>query len=135
MIPAAALQSAPVLHGADVIIVVEDDAAVRSALQFSLEVEGYPVRLFSDAGSLLAEATLPARGCILSDYHLPDGNGLDLIQTLRGRGVALPAILMTSHPSAELRASAEHAHVSIVEKPLFGDALTEEIGAAIRRLS
>ncbi len=122
-------------HDADVIIVVEDDAAVRSALQFSLEVEGYPVRLFSDAGSLLAEATLPARGCIVSDYHLPDGNGLDLIRTLRGRGVVLPAILMTSHPSAELKVSAENAHVSIVEKPLFGDALTAEIGAAIGRLS
>jgi FixJ family two-component response regulator len=135
MILAPAHSSGHAKHDADVIIVVDDDAAVRSALQFSLEVEGYPVRVFSDAGSLLAETSLPARGCIVSDYHLPDGNGLDLIRTLRGRGVALPAILITSHPSAELRVRAKNAQVSIVEKPLFGDALSEEIGAAIRRLS
>jgi two-component system response regulator FixJ len=122
-------------HGASVILVVEDDVAVRNSLQFSLEAEGYPVRLFSDAGSLLAAADLPVRGCIVSDYHLPDSNGLDLIRALRKRGVALPAILMTSHPSAELRVSAEKAHVPIVEKPLFGDVLSAEIGAAMGRLS
>lgn len=135
MILAPAHSAARAPHDAGVIIVVDDDAAVRNALQFSLEVEGYPVLLFSDARSLLAEASLPARGCIVSDYNLPDSNGLDLIGMLRGRGVALPAILITSHPSAELRVRAGNAHVAIVEKPLFGDALTREIGAAIRRLS
>jgi FixJ family two-component response regulator len=116
-----------------VVLVVEDDPAVRNSLQFSLEAEGYAVRLFPDVRGLLAETDLPARGCIVSDYFLPDGNGLDLIRTLRRRGVALPAILMTSDPSAAVRIGARMADVAIVEKPLLGNALIEEIGAAIAR--
>ena len=121
------------IHGADVVLVVEDDPAVRNSLQFSLEAEGYAVRVFPDVRSLLAAADFPSRGCIVSDYFLPDGNGLDLIRTLRGRGVSLPAILVTSSPSAALRRSAASASVAIVEKPLLGNALSEEIGAAIAR--
>ena len=121
------------IHGADVVLVVEDDPAVRNSLQFSLEAEGYPVRLFADAGSLLAEIEFPKRGCIVSDYYLPDGNGLDLIRSLRNRGVALPAILMTTGPSQAIRINALTARVPIIEKPLFGNTLTEEIGAAIAR--
>ncbi len=115
------------------ILIVEDDPAVRTSLQFSLEAEGYAVRIFSDAGSLLTEMNLPERGCIVVDYFLPDSTGLDLVHALRKRGVTLPAILMTTDPSPDLRSSAGAAHVPIIEKPLFGNALTEEIGAAIAR--
>jgi FixJ family two-component response regulator len=122
-------------RSAGTVLVVEDDPAVRYSLQFSLEAEGYSVRLFADAGSLLADPDLPERGCIVADYLLPDGNGLDLIRMLRVRGVRLPAILLTSNPSMALRRDAVAADVPIVEKPLLGNALSEEIGAAIAHRS
>ena len=73
-------------RSAGTVLVVEDDPAVRYSLQFSLEAEGYSVRLFANAGSLLADPDLPGHGCIVADYFLPDGNGLELILMLRGRG-------------------------------------------------
>jgi FixJ family two-component response regulator len=114
-----------------VVLVIEDDPAVRNSLQFSLEAEGYVVRIFADVRSLLAETQFPDRGCIVADYFLPDGNGLDLVRVLRERGVALPAILLTSSPSTALRRQAAAARVPIVEKPLLGNALSDEIGAAV----
>lgn len=119
------------LRGTNVVIVVEDDRAVRNSLQFSLEAEGYIVRLYADMRSLLAETEFPERGCVVADYFLPDGNGLELLHTLRAKGVALPGILLTSSPASELRRQAAIAKVPIVEKPLLGNALSEEIGAAI----
>ena len=113
------------------ILVVEDDPAVRSSMRFSLEAEGYRVRIFANAGALLAEPDLPLRGCLVCDYFLPDGNGLDLIRTLRGRGVELPAILVTTAPDAALWATARQNHVRIVEKPLIGDALSLALQAVI----
>jgi len=54
-------------------------------------------------------------------------NGLEMLNRLRERRVAAPAILITSHPSASVRQRAAEAGVRIVEKPLLGNALVEGI--------
>jgi FixJ family two-component response regulator len=115
----------------NVILLVDDDPAVRSSLKFSLEIEGYTVRVFATGRGLLAEGKLPLRGCVIADYKLPDTNGLDLIRGLRGRGVKLPAILITSDPGPLLRARADRDGVPIVEKPLLGNALMDAVRSAI----
>ena len=56
----------------DVILVVDDDAAVRNALKFALEVEGFSVRLYATPEALLAEKDLPAAGCLVIDYRMPE---------------------------------------------------------------
>ncbi len=63
--------------------------------------------------------------------RLPDTNGLDLIRGLRGRGVSLPAILITSDPSLLVRSRAQRDGVAIVEKPLLGNALADAIRRAM----
>jgi two-component system, LuxR family, response regulator FixJ len=50
---------------------------------------------------------------------------------LRRRQVAAPAILITTHPSAAVRERAAATGVAVVEKPLLGDALFQEIYAAL----
>jgi len=52
---------------------------------------------------------------------------LDLIGKLRDKAISTPAILITSHPTAELARRAAGANVPIVEKPLLGNALMERI--------
>jgi two-component system, LuxR family, response regulator FixJ len=109
------------------VIVVEDDAAVRHSLKFALEMDGFAVWLYADASELLAEPNLPTYGCLLIDYYLPDLDGLELLGRLRSRGVALPAFLVTGHPSLALRRRVGQAGIRLVEKPLLGDGLADMI--------
>jgi FixJ family two-component response regulator len=58
-------------------------------------------------------------------------NGLDLLSELRHRDVALPAILITTHPSDAVRARAAAAGVNLIEKPLLNNALFHGIYDAL----
>jgi len=109
------------------IIIADDDAAVRSSLQFSLEVEGFAVRTYAAGTELLNDADLFHAGCLVIDQNMPGMNGLDLLAQLRAREVAAPAILITSYPSAALRERAAKAGVAIVEKPFLGTTLVDRI--------
>lgn len=114
------------------VIVVDDDAAVRHALKFALEIEGFPVRIYDGPKQLLAEVDLPTSGCLILDYRMPEMNGLDLLDCLRKRRVHMPAILMTGHLSPELRERAVMAGVcSVIEKPMSDEALVDSIRAAL----
>lgn len=114
----------------DTIILVDDDAAVRSALTFALELEGFRVEAHA-SGEALNCADLPSHGCLVLDYELPGMNGLDLLQTLRDRAVDLPAILTATQPRRAVRLAAAAAGVPIVEKPLLSDALLEGVRHAL----
>jgi two-component system, LuxR family, response regulator FixJ len=112
-----------------VVVIVDDDLAVRSSLAFSLETEGIAVRAYVSGAELLME--LPDAACFVIDYKLPGMNGLELLAELRRRQVAAPAILITTHPSAAVRERAAADGMTLVEKPLLGDALFREIRAAL----
>ena len=109
-----------------VVIIIDDDLAVRNSLKFSLEIEGLTVRSYATGAELLSAGDLDLCSCLVVDQNMP-GNGLDLIGLLRARHVVAPAILITSHPSPSLRERARTAGVPIVEKPLLGNALLDKI--------
>jgi CheY-like chemotaxis protein len=109
------------------VIVVDDDVAVRNSLKFSLEVEGFAVRAHSGGIELLNDTELPRDGCLVIDQKMPGMNGLDLVAQLRARDVAVPVILITSSPTTALSERAAKAGVAIVEKPFLGTALVDRI--------
>ena len=114
------------------VLIVDDDAAVRSALKFALEVEGFSVRLYPGPEALLADTELPCCGCMVVDYRMPVMDGLALIEALRARHVTMPAILITGRASHELRSFAARSGVnSVLEKPLSDGALVESIRQAL----
>lgn len=114
------------------VLIVDDDAAVRSSLKFALEAEGFEVRLYDGAAALLADRDLPRRGCLVVDYRMPVMDGLQLIETLRARQVAMPAILIVGRISSQLRANAERSGArQVLEKPLSDGALVAGIHSAI----
>jgi two-component system, LuxR family, response regulator FixJ len=115
-----------------VIIVIDDDDALRSSLKFSFEIEGFSVRAYRDGAEVLDEVELPRHGCLIVDFNLPGMNGLALVGKLRERGISMPAILITTHPSPALRQRAAAAGISIVEKPLLGNALLDNVYNALR---
>jgi two-component system, LuxR family, response regulator FixJ len=111
----------------NLVVVVDDDQAVRESLRFSFAIEGFTVRAFASGQQLLAEASLPAGDCFVVDQNMPGMSGLDLISMLRARNLTAPAILITTHPNAELRNRAAAAGIPIVEKPFLDFTLLESV--------
>ena len=113
------------------ILLVDDDPSVRASLAFSMELEGFGIETFDCGEDLAARAELPETGCLVLDYRLPGIDGLALLKSLRERGVALPAVLITSAPTRSVRARAAEAGAAIVEKPLMCNALTAAVNAGL----
>jgi FixJ family two-component response regulator len=115
------------------VVVVDDDAAVRNSLRFSLEIDGYNVLPYASAEALLKEEFLPDCACFVIDHNMPGINGLDLVIRLRDENVRTPIILITSAPPRNLVNRAIKLGVQIVEKPLLGEALLDQIQRLMRR--
>jgi two-component system response regulator FixJ len=113
-------------QAAATLILVDDDAAVLSSLKFAFQVEGFEVRAYPDAESLLEVADFPDSGCMVLDYRLPGLDGLELFTRIRELGVMLPAVLITT-PTASVRARAAAAGVTLVEKPLLTSTLLDTV--------
>ena len=116
--------------GKRIVLVVDDDAAVRNSHKFSLELEGFEVRAYSGPIDLLNDDNLPASSCLVVNYQMPAMNGLELVARLRDRQLSMPAILVTGHSNDSLRKRAAAVGVSIVEKPFLGARLVESIHRA-----
>jgi two-component system response regulator FixJ len=110
------------------VIVVDDDAAVRQSLKFALEMEGLDVRLYESGDQLLADADLPATGCLVVDYYMPTMNGVELMERLRRRAVKLPAILITARATKDMHKRATQSGFrQVLEKPLEDSTLVDSI--------
>jgi FixJ family two-component response regulator len=106
-----------------IVAIVDDDPAVCNSLKFALELEGFTVRTFYSGAEFIAAEDLEGCACFVIDQGLPDTNGIQLIESLRARHIAGPAILVIGHPRAALAAQAAEAGIPIVEKPLLGNTL------------
>jgi CheY-like chemotaxis protein len=115
-----------------VVIVVDDDGAVRNSLKFSLEIEGFAVHTYADSEQLLQGEELANSSCLVIDHNMPGMTGLDAVAKLRQRHVLVPAILITTLPSVATAERARKAEIPIVEKPLLlENGLLDHIQAAL----
>lgn len=112
------------------VIVVDDDADLRGALRYSLEIEGFDVICCASGERLLKLALPQATACLVVDQRLSGISGIEALEALRARQVTIPAIVITGAPDAQLRERLLLAGARLVEKPLLNDHLT----AAIRDL-
>ncbi len=116
----------------ETVLVVDDDAAVRAALKFALEVEGFRVRLYDGPQAVLDDPELPKRACMVVDYRMPRMDGIELVERLRARQVALPVILISARVNPQLHRLAEQTGLAgVLEKPLSGAALVDSIRSAL----
>ena len=114
-----------------IVVVVEDDDAVRTALTFTLQMDELRVIPLESGEALLALEPPAPPACLVLDQVLNGISGLDALSVLREQGVALAAILITSHPNAAVRQKARDLGATIVEKPLLGDLLRAAITQAL----
>jgi len=77
------------------LLIVEDNPALGVMLSWQLEAQGWIVRIAHDCREALAAMQRGPYRLVLFDYHLPDGNGLDLFRRLRGLQPGLEGVLMT----------------------------------------
>jgi two-component system response regulator FixJ len=117
-----------------VILVIEDDQAVRDSLKLLLDGEGYTVKTYASARSFLDAFEQTENGCILVDVQMPEMNGLDLLATLNERGVFMPVIVMSGFPDAEIQITAmQRGAVDFFEKPFDPEILLAAIRTALTR--
>ena len=116
----------------DLVLLVDDDAAVGRALRFSLEQEGFRVRLYDSGRALLAEAGLPDQACLVIDYIMPEMDGLQLVDELRARGNRTPIVMISPSIGSGLRRRGRRRGIRFfLEKPLLDGTLPQVIRAAI----
>jgi two-component system response regulator FixJ len=117
-----------------VVIVVDDDANMRSALERLLISADMNVETFASGAELFADARLDRPGCVLLDVGMPDMNGLEVQAGLKQRRVELPVIFLTGSSDIPIAVAAmREGAVDFVEKPFDSDDLLVRVRRAIAR--
>jgi FixJ family two-component response regulator len=114
------------------VLVVDDDAAIRTALKRLFHAAGFLVDCYESADALLLESVTSTASCILLDVQLPGLDGLELQERLADLGQPPPIIFLTGHGTVPLSVRAmKNGARHFFEKPVDGEVLLTEVTAAI----
>src|SRR4051794_19364717 len=83
------------------ILLIEDDAAISSALDRVLTAEGYQVRSVARGDLGLTASNEQNPDVVITDLKLPGLDGLELVRRLHATKPRVPVILMTAHGTTE----------------------------------
>ena len=115
-----------------VMLLVEDEPAVRRSLQLVLQGSGFTVRSYGSGATLLADPDAGGADGLVADYRLPDGDGLSVLRGLRAVGFMGQAILITAFGSSDLVVRAREAGFDrVLEKPLGDRVLRDAISGLV----
>ena len=67
----------------DSILIIDDEPQIRKLLSRMMELEGYEVFQAADCQSTLKQLKLHNPQVVLCDVFLPDGNGVDMVTTIK----------------------------------------------------
>ncbi len=79
------------------ILVVDDEVQIRTLLSRMLELEGYEVCQAGDCRTALKQLEFQSPDVVLCDVFLPDGNGVDLVSSVKKAAPNVEIILLTAH--------------------------------------
>ncbi len=117
------------------VLVVDDDAAFRSAVSRMLGAMGLAVESFASGAELLAHlagATLAGPACVLADLRMPGLNGLQLQEACRTTGVGLPFVFLTGQGDVPSAVSAmRHGAIDFLDKCAPQQALQAALERAL----
>ncbi|MEJ2535944.1 MAG: response regulator, partial [Calditrichia bacterium] len=78
------------------ILIIEDEAQMRSGLKDNLEFEGYAVDVAEDGQSGLDKSLSKSYDLIILDVMLPKLSGFDVCKKIREKGIKTPIIMLTA---------------------------------------
>lgn len=114
-----------------IISIVDDDEAVRSALDALVRSLGYEARAFESAEAFLAENGAAEADCLILDVQMPGMSGPQLQARLRENGQQIPVVFITAFAHDELRAVLGQGAVAVLGKPWEGQALVDALETAL----
>jgi len=117
------------------ILLVEDDPAVLSAIKRRLVFEGYRVEIARTGPEALEQAATLSPDLVLMDVMLPEMDGLEVTERLR-RISSVPVLMLTAKDAtSDVVAGFERGADDYVVKPFVIEELLARIRALLRRLS
>jgi FixJ family two-component response regulator len=119
------------------VLVVDDEAdvlgAISETLTRELNCKLFPARTLAEAQRILEEESIEL---LVTDVHLPDGDGTALLPLLRRRHPNAHAIVITGSPTVDGAVAAlRHGAVDFVSKPFNTDDFSRRVHKAIKRQS
>lgn len=116
------------------VLIVEDNADLAAGIQYNLSLEGYETHIAEDGRRAIAAAEEWSPDVILLDLMLPELDGYQVLQTLRGRGVKTPVVILTARGEEADKVRGFRLDADqYVTKPFGVLELLERVGALVRR--
>ncbi|MDW5594418.1 response regulator transcription factor [Conexibacter stalactiti] len=116
------------------ILVVDDEPAVRSALERALRLDGYEVALAADGRQALEALTGVAPDAVVLDVLMPEVGGLEVCRRLRAAGDRTPVLMLTARDQVADRVSGLDAGADdYLVKPFALEELSARLRALLRR--
>lgn len=109
-----------------IISVVDDDEVVRVSVGSLLRSHGYATHLFASAEAFMSSTVTQRCDCLVSDIQMPGMSGLQMYESLLGRGLRLPVIFITASLDGPPRQWASRLGAAgYLVKPFAGQALID----------
>ena len=119
---------------AQIVHIVDDDAAIRDSLSILLKTSGLNPVTYSDAQAFLKHYDPTKSGCLVLDIHMPVMSGLNLQDELLAVGTTLPIIFITGHADVESAVQALKAGAfDFLQKPFDNTELLALIKQALEK--
>src|SRR5215831_6150683 len=104
------------------VLIVDDEENIGRSLRMILEREGYGVSLCKSVADFQRHPDSQRADAYLFDMKLPDGNGIDLLKSVKQNGAPAPAIMISGHGTIADAVEATRAGAfDFLEKPLARD--------------
>ena len=104
------------------VLIVDDEENIGRSLRMILEREGYGVSLCKSVSDFQRHPDAQRADAYMFDMKLPDGNGIDLLKSVRQNGAPAPAIMISGHGTIADAVEATRAGAfDFLEKPLSRD--------------
>jgi len=114
------------------VAIVDDDDAVRIALEGLLRSAGLTARAFESAEKFIESGQQLHTACLITDIRMPGMSGLELQAKLNAEHCRIPIVFITAHGDTQMRMQALRAGaVEFLAKPFNDEALLETVGAAL----
>jgi two-component system, OmpR family, manganese sensing response regulator len=118
------------------ILLVDDDAGVRTTVNQMLQVDNYLVDLAENAAAAFDQLAVVDYDLLILDWELPDGSGYQICQNYRTRGGKAPVLFLTGQTQVDQKVSAFNAGADdYLTKPFHMKELQVRVRALLRRPS
>lgn len=114
------------------VFVVDDDQAIRHAMELLMRSVGLEHEIFHSGDEFLSRYSAQRPGCLVLDIRMPGLGGLELQQKLIDMDSALPIIFITGHGDVPMAVEAmQKGAVDFIQKPFRDQELLDRIREAL----